>query len=134
MREKRRSAVRARIGNLEVAHTQMTEKLKVRCEFEKDGPLLMARPHRQFFGRGAVSEPVLFEVEWEEHEELYGCAKVDAAEGTLGRAARCDKAPGLVITPDPALYGTDADRTAAGKLTFKKLNFGEWNFLNAEEL
>ena len=59
---------------------------------------------------------------------------MDDSEGTLGRSARNAKVPGLVITPDPSLYGTDADRTAAGKLTFKKLNFGEWNILNTEEM
>lgn len=112
----------------------MTEKLKIRVEHEVDGPLIVLRPHRQFFGRGAVAEPILFEVEWEEHEELWGCAKVDDAEGTLGRAARNEKLPGIVVTPDPSLYGTDADRTAAGRLTFKKLSFGEWNILNTEEL
>jgi hypothetical protein len=112
----------------------VTEKLKVRVEYEVDGPLITVRPHRQFFGRQAVAEPLLFEIEWEEHEDLYACAKVDDAEGTLGRAARNGGAPGIVITPDPLLYGTDADRTAAGKLAFKKLNFGEWNVLNIEEL
>lgn len=117
----------------------MTEKLKIRCEFEQDGPLLVLRPHRQFhasrFGPiAAVAKPVLFEVEWEEHEDLYAAAKVDDSEGTLGRAARAAELPGIVVTPDPGLYGSDADRTAAGKLTFKKLSFGEWNVLNLEEL
>jgi hypothetical protein len=115
----------------------MTEKLKIRVEFEQDGPLKVIRPHRQFFGQGAVAEPILFEIEWEEHEDLYAAIGVDDAEGTLGRAARSSEAsklPGLVITADPSLYGTDADRTAAGKLTFKKIAFGEWNILNMEEL
>jgi hypothetical protein len=112
----------------------MTDKLKIRVEYQQDGPLKVCRPHRQFYGRSAVAEPILFEVEWEEHEELFGAIGVDDAEGTLGRAARNEKVPGLVITPDPLLYGTDADRTAAGKLTFKPIKFGEWNILNVEEL
>ena len=111
----------------------MTEKLKIRVEYEQDGPLKVARPHRQFFGKGAVAEPLFIEVEWEEHEDLFGCL-CDEREGTLGRSARSTKVPTLVITPDPLLYGTDDDRTAAGKLTFKRLKFGEWNVLNIEEL
>jgi hypothetical protein len=31
----------------------------------------MIRPHRQFYGRNAATEPLLFEVEWEEHEDLF---------------------------------------------------------------
>ena len=111
----------------------MTDKLKIRVEYDEDGPLKLVRPHRQFFGRMAVTEPLLVEVEWEEHEELYGCLCPED-EGTLGRSARIEKMPTLVITPDPLLYGTDDERTAAGKLTFKKLQFGEWNALNTEEL
>ena len=111
----------------------MTEKLKIRCEFEIDGPLKVVRPHRQFFGRSAVAEPLLVEVEFEENEDLYGCL-CDESEGSPGRAARVNKMPTLVITPDPLLFGSDADRTAAGKLTFKKLDFGQWNVLNTEEL
>ena len=111
----------------------MTEKLKIRVEYEQDGPLKVCRPHRQFYGKQAVAEPLLYEVEWEEHETLFGCI-CDESEGTLGRAARSAKMPTLVITPDPLLYGTDADRTASKKLTFKELKFGEWNFLNIEEI
>jgi hypothetical protein len=115
----------------------VTEKLKIRVEFEVTDGMKMVRPHRQFFGKSAVAEPCLFEIEWEEHEDLYACCDVDDSEGTLGRAARCsekDKLPGIVITADPSLYGTDADRTAAGKLTFKQIKFGEWNCLNLEAL
>lgn len=114
--------------------TQKIQKIKIRVEQEMDGPLYVVRPHREFFGRHAVAEPILFEVEWEEHETLYGCIEVDALEGTLGRAARNDKTPGLVITPDPSLYGTDDERRSAGKLTFQELKFGEWNMLNMERL
>lgn len=116
----------------------MTDKLKIRVEFEVTDTMQMLRPHRQFFGRHAVAEPLLVEVEWEESEDLYGCV-VDESEGTLGRSARVtakhqgDNFP-LVVTPDPLLYGSDADRTAAGKCTFKKLAFGEWNCLNIEML
>jgi len=110
----------------------VTEKLKIRVEYEQDGPLKVVRPHRQFHGRGAVAEPLLFEVEWEEHETLFAGWAPD--EGTLGRAARNEKVPELVITADPQLYGTDADRTAAGKLTLKPVRFGEWNVLNLEEI
>src|SRR5512135_3621392 len=132
--------MRARVGthgarvSTDERGVRVTEKIKIRVEFEQDGPLLVVRPHRQFYGRSAVAEPILFEVEWEEHEELFACAKVDDSEGTLGRSARNPKVPGLVITPDPSLYGTDADRTAASRLTFKQLKWGEWNVLNTEEL
>ena len=112
----------------------MTDKLKIRVEFDKDGPLLLCRPHRIFYGRIAVAEPILFEVEWEETEDLFIAAEVDESEGTLGRAARSEKAPGCVVTPDPQLYGTDADRTASGKLTFKKIEWGVWNVLNLERI
>ncbi len=127
-------AGRARVHGSSAGVRTVTEKLKIRVEFEQDGPLLTLRPHRQFFGRQAVAKPILFEIEWEEHEDLYACAKVDDSEGTLGRASRSADLPGVVITPDPLLYGADADRTAAGKLTFKKIAFGEWNILNLEEL
>ena len=42
--------------------------------------------------------------------------------------------PTLVVTADPLLYGTDADRLAAGKFPFTELRFGEWNVLNLHEL
>jgi hypothetical protein len=125
-----RARVRGNDGGVRI----VTEKLKVRVEVDHDDPLLAIRPHRQFYGRSAVAEPLLYEIEWEEHEELFACAEVDPSEGTLGRAARNDKEPQIVITPDPALYGTDADRQAAGKLTFQKLKFGEWNVLNLDRL
>ena len=111
----------------------VTDKLKIRVEYEQDGPLKVVRPHRFFHGKIAVAEPLYFEVEWEEHEDLFGCM-CDESEGLLGRAARSAKVPTLLITPDPLLYGTDDDRTSAGKLTFKRLKFGEWNVLNLEEL
>jgi hypothetical protein len=111
----------------------VTDKLKIRVEYENDGPLKVVRPHREFFGRQAVVQPLLVEVEWEEHEDLYGCICSDD-EGAPGRSQRVSGVSGLVITPDPQLFGTDDERTAAGKLTFKKLSFGEWNILNTEEL
>jgi len=111
----------------------VTDKLKIRVETDVEGLVKQVRPHRQFFGRQAVTEPLYLEVEWEEHEDLYG-ALVPEDEGTLGRAARTKEVPTLVITPDPGLYGLDADRVVAGKMAFKKLSFGEWNILNREEL
>ena len=111
----------------------MTEKLKIRVEFDHDGPLKVVRPHRQFFGRQAVKEPWLVEIEFEEQETLFGSI-VDESEGTLGRAARPKEMPTLVVTADPLLYGTDADRLAAGKFPFTELRFGEWNVLNLHEL
>jgi len=111
----------------------VTDKLKHRVEFDTEGPMKLVRVHRQFFGKMAVTEPLLVEVEYEESEKLFACL-VDESEGTLGRAARVDKKQDLVITPDPALYGSDADRTAAGKLTFIELRFGEWCPLNLSEL
>ena len=104
----------------------MTEKLKHRVEYEKDGPLQVVRIHRQFFGRQAVKEPLLIEIEYEENESLYGAADVDDSLGTLGRSVRVEKVPGLVITPDPGLYG--------GTVPFVELKFGEWNVLNLHEL
>ncbi len=112
----------------------MTEKLKHRIECDFDGPLKVVRIHRQFFGRLAVKEPILVEVEYEEHETLFACIGVDDAEGTLGRAARVEKVPGLVVTPDPSLYGTDADRLANGKAPFVECKFGEWVPVNLHEL
>jgi hypothetical protein len=111
----------------------MTDKLKIRVEYHDDGLLKQVRPHRAFYGRFAVADPLLMEVEWEENEELYG-ALVPESEGLLGRAARPKEQPLLVLTPDPGLYGTDADRVANGQMAFKKLAFGEWNILNREEL
>jgi hypothetical protein len=103
----------------------MTDKLKHRVEFDTEGPMKVVRLHREFFGRSAVTEPLLVEVEYEEQDKLFACL-VDESEGTLGRSARVDKMPTLVVTPDPILYGSDADRTAAGKLTFVEVKFGEW--------
>jgi hypothetical protein len=116
----------------------VTDKIKFRVEFEKDGPLKVVRPHRQFFGRQAVAEPLLVEAEWEEHENLW-CSIVDESEGTLGRAARATgKMDGqdvsLVFTADPGLYGTDDERLAADKMPFVELKWGEWNVLNLHEL
>lgn len=113
----------------------MTEKLKHRIEVDQDGPMKCVRLHRQFFGRQAVKEPLLVEVEYEESEKLFVAQNVDeATEGTLGRSARVEKVPGLVITPDPGLYGTDADRLAAGKSPFVEIQFGEWVPVNLHEL
>jgi hypothetical protein len=117
--------------------TTVTEKIKIRVEFDEDKTttptLKLVRPHRVFYGRSAVTEPLKVEIEFEENEDLYGCICSDD-EGAPGRSVRVEKAPGLVITPDPGLFGSDADRLTAKKLTFKKLKFGEWNMLNLEEL
>jgi hypothetical protein len=113
----------------------MTEKLKIRFEYEKDGPLQVVRPHRQFFGRQAVAEPLLVEIEFEEDEALYACMCKDDEDVSKGRTVLVgDKAPGLVVTADPGLFGTDDERMAAGKLTFVRLKWGEWNILNLSEL
>ena len=122
----------------------MTDKLKHRIEYEKDGPLQVVRIHRQFFGRQAVAQPILVEVEYEEHETLFGAVGVTDDEGCPGRSCRAVFPPDpkmpdfvdpkLVFTPDPTLFGTDADRIAAGKLPFVELKFGEWNILNLSEL
>ena len=109
------------------------EKCKHRLEYVDDPPLKLARLHRQFFGRGAVSEPLLVEVEYDEHELLFMCL-CEESEGLLGRAASVDKMPHLIVTPDPSLYGSDADRLAAGKLPFVEVKFGEWCALNLTTL
>jgi len=113
---------------------RVTEKLKIRVEFEVYGPMKVVRPHREFYGKNAVAKPRLVQIEWEENEELYGACDVPDDEGAPGRSQRVEGVEGLVITPDPGLFGTDADRTAAGKTTFKQLKFGEWNILNLEKL
>ena len=111
----------------------MADKSKIRVEYEVDGPMIMVRPHRQFFGRQAVAKPILVELEYEDTEELFVCANVDSSEGEPGRSARCE-VEGLVFTTEPTLFGSDSDRTAAGKLTFKKTPFGEWSCLNLESI
>jgi hypothetical protein len=112
----------------------MGDLVTVRIEYEHDGDLVMARPHRQFFGRGAVAEPILFKIDYEETEPLFGCIEVDDSEGTPGRSARTDRIPGFVLTAEPQNFGTDADRLAAGKHTFVQLPFGEWSIMNRAKL
>jgi hypothetical protein len=112
----------------------MADKSKIRVEYEKDGPMIMVRPHRQFFkGTGAVAKPILVEIEYEDTETLFVCALVDASEGTPGRSARCE-VEGLLFTVEPHLFGSDADRTASGRLTVKECPFGQWTCLNLETL
>jgi hypothetical protein len=121
----------------------MAEKWKTRFEYEIDGPLVVVRPHRQFFGRHAVTEPLYVEIDAEENEPIFA-GICDASEIALfddpstvpGRATLIDKvkAPGIVVTPDPLLFGTDADRKNAGKDPFVELKFGEWNVLNRHSL
>jgi len=105
----------------------MTEKLKFRVEFNDEGEFKFVRPHRVFYGKSKKALPA--ELEFEEHEDVYGVLVQDG-EDTPGRSCRVPETPGLVLTSDPALYGTDADRKAAGKQTLKKLNWGEWNLIN----
>ena len=112
----------------------MGDPVTIRVEYELDGELIMARPHRQFFGRAAVAEPILFKLDYEETDPIYGCIEVDDSEGTPGRSARTDKIQGFVLTVEPQLFGTDADRLAAGKNTFIQMPFGSWSIMNRVKL
>ena len=109
----------------------MGDAVRFRVEFEHDGPLHVVRPHRQFFGRNAVTEPIMVDLDIEETEPLYCCLDVDDSECTPGRSARC-KIPGLVFTAEPHLFGTDADRLAAGKNVFVQTPYGEWSVLKMD--
>lgn len=102
------------------------DKLKFRVEFNDEGDFKFVRPHRTFFGKSKTALPV--ELEFGEDEPIYGVLVQDG-EDTPGRSCRVENTPGLVLTSDPTLYGTDADRQAAGKMTLKKLNWGEWNLI-----
>jgi len=114
----------------------MGDKGKIRVEAIEEGPLKLFRPHRQFFGhggRGAVSKPILFELEYDDSENL-AYALCDDSEILPGRSAKSSEIPGLVLTVEPDLFGTDADRLAAGKRIFRKLEWGVWQPYNLEDI
>lgn len=106
------------------------EKWKFRVEFDGSVPNFpMLRPHRQWFGPIYKNMPVHpAELEFGEDEPVYA-AVCDDSEGCPGRSTRVEKIPGLVLTAEPSLFGTEADRRSAGKMPFNKMNWGEWNLL-----
>jgi hypothetical protein len=109
--------------------------MKHRIEYAEDGPLKLVRVHRTFYGRAQSKEeePFLVEVDYQEDEPLW-VGLVPEDEGRLGRSARADRKPEILVTPDPSLYGTESDRLAAKKLPLVEVQFGVWLGLNYPEL
>jgi hypothetical protein len=104
------------------------EKLKFRVEFDDSDGLTMVRPHRQFHGRSKAA--LAAELEFDEDEAVFAFLPKDGEE-LKGRSFAVEGAGGLVLTSDPDLYGTDADREAAGLTPLKRLKWGEWNMLGS---
>ncbi len=107
------------------------EKVKFRIEYDdSDGieGMAMVRPHRTYYGRGVLDKknpPVLVELEFDEDEAVFAFAP-GPGEELKGRSAAVE-GKRLAVTADPDLYGTDADRTAAGLQPLRRLKWGEWN-------
>jgi hypothetical protein len=119
----------------------MSEAWKLRVQFSSDDGMKMIRPFRQYFGDiRKKDQPIGVEVHFEEDESIYACL-LDATElashqwprSLPGRAVSVSEIEGLVLTPDPQLFGTDANRAAANQYPFVKLNMGEWNLLNGRD-
>jgi len=105
-----------------------TDEVKTifRVEFNDEGDFKFVRPHRQYYGRD--KKVVKCELELGEDEPIFATLAADE-EGCPGRSIRVEGVPGLVITAEPALFGTDDERRAMGRLPLKKLEFGEWNLV-----
>ena len=105
----------------------MSEKLKFRVECDDDGISKCVRLHRQFFGRSPSALPV--ELEFEEDEPVFGFLAKDD-EPMFGRYFKVEGGfPGLTLTSDPSLYGTDIDRENAGLMPLKRLRWGEFSLI-----
>jgi len=102
------------------------EKLKFRVEFDDTDVLPMVRPHRVFYGKSKTALPA--ELEFGEDEPVFAFIP-GPGDDLKGRSCAVEGAKGLVLTSDPDLYGTDADREAAGLMPLKRLKWGEWNML-----
>jgi hypothetical protein len=102
------------------------EKWKMRVEFDDDGLFKMVRPHRQYFGKDPKAFPA--ELDFGEDESIWA-ALCDDSEGCPGRSVRVVEVPGLVLTAEPEQFGSEADRRAAGKMVFNRMQFGQWCLL-----
>ena len=104
------------------------EKLKFRVEFDDADGLTMVRPHRVFYGGSKKDRAgaLAAELEFGEDEPVFAIMP-GPGDDLKGRSCVVEGAKGLILTADPDLYGTDADREAAGLTPAKRLKWGEWN-------
>jgi hypothetical protein len=105
------------------------EKMKFKFEWDDADGVRMLRPHRHFYGRipprGAFVEA---ELEFGEDEPLYAFVP-SPGEEPQGRSFAAAGAGGVVLTSDPALYGSEDERRAAGRMPLKQLEWGVWNLV-----
>ncbi len=112
----------------------MADKMKLIVEISEDCGFKMMKPHRQYHGPRFKGQILLdTELDFGEFEDIHASI-CDEGEETPGRSTKVgtfEDLPGkvLVITSDPALYGTPDERRAAGKMIFNKMDFGAWNLL-----